>query len=230
MSKGGKRALVALGVLVALAGGAVTFLPQILFGDGVDYSKVVSIEKDPAYQDAALLDKAWQLPVASQLKPGMEFQHNGSFCGPTSAVVVSHSLHLPADQSHILDGTQVHSTFGVVFGGLTLDEEAGVLREKTKKNVTVLRDLTLDQFRSEVAHANDPDKRYVVNFHRGPLFGRGGGHHSPIAGYVADKDLVLVADVNAKYQPWLVSTERLWKAVDTVDKASGKKRGLLRIE
>jgi len=230
MSKGGKRALIALGVLIALLAGAITILPPLLFGDGVDYSRVVSIEKDPVYQDHALLDKAWQLPVAAQLKPGMEFQHNGSFCGPTSAVVLSHSLHMDADQSHILDGTEVHPTFGIVFGGVTLDQLAGVVREKTHKNVTVLRDLTLDQFRAEVAHANDPDKRYIANFHRGPLFGRGGGHHSPIAGYLADKDLVLVADVNAKYQPWLVSTERLWKAVDTVDKATGKKRGLLRIE
>ena len=52
---------------------------------------------------------------------------------------------------------------------------AAVLRDKLHKQVTVLRDLELTQFRSELVHANDPDRRYIVNFHRGPLFGKGGG-------------------------------------------------------
>jgi hypothetical protein len=37
-----------------------------------------------------------------------------------------------------------------------------------------------------------------------------------------------VLDVNEKFKPWLVKSERLFKAIDTAD--SGKKRGLLRIE
>jgi len=41
---------------------------------------------------------------------------------------------------------------------------------------------------------------------------------------------VLVLDVNARFRPWLVSTERLLAALNTVDKQSGQKRGLLRIE
>jgi Phytochelatin synthase len=228
MTRGGKRALVALAMLGLLAGGAVVALPPLLFGDGVDYSQVVSIAKTPEYQDAALLDRAWQ--AAARFKPGMEYQHNGSFCGPTSAVVVAHSLGAAATQGDILDGTAVHSTWGMVFGGVTLDELAGVVRERLHKNVTVLRDLDLAQFRAELSHANDPDRRYIVNFHRGPLFGRGGGHHSPIGAYLADRDLVLVLDVNEKYHPWLVSSERLWNAVNTVDKQTHQKRGLLLIQ
>ena len=104
------------------------------------------------------------------------------------------------------------------------------MRKKTGRTVTILRDLDLDHFRQELAHANDPARRYTVNFTRAPLFGRGGGHHSPVGGYLADRDLVLVLDVNAKYKPWLVSTERLFHAVDTVDRSSHRKRGLLRIE
>ena len=119
---------------------------------------------------------------------------------------------------------------GFCFGGLTLDELAGIARRTTGRRVTVLRDLTLDSLRAELARANDPSVRYVVNFHRGPLFTEGGGHHSPIGGYLADKDLALVVDVNRKYQPWLVSTERLHRAIDTVDKQSKQKRGLLLIE
>lgn len=42
-----------------------------------------------------------------------------------------------------------------------------------------------------------------------------------------DRDLVLVLDVNRDFRPWLVERERLYRALDTVDRASGKKRGLL---
>jgi hypothetical protein len=226
-----KRGLIALGVVIALLGGAVVILPPLLFGDGVDYSHVSSIERLPSYQDPALLAKAFALPVAATYqKSGLDYQRNGSFCGPTTAVDVTRSLGSAADQAHILDGTQSHTTLGILFGGLTLDEEADVIRTKTGHKVTVLRDLDLAAFRAELAHANDPDRRYTVNFSRGPLFGRGGGHHSPIGGYLPSEDLVLVLDVNDKFKPWLVPSERLFGAVDTVDRGAHAKRGLLRIE
>jgi hypothetical protein len=226
-----KRAVLAVAVMIGLAVAAVAIVPPLLFSDGVDYSHVTSIERDTTYRDPALMARALALPVAATyVKGGLEYQRNGSFCGPTTAVDVDHSLGMPVDQAHILDGSDVHSTLGMVWGGVTLDQEAELLRKKTGHTVTVLRDLDLEQFRQELTHANDPTRRYTVNFTRGPLFGRGGGHHSPIGGYLADRDLVLVLDVNRKYQPWLVSSERLFRAVDTVDKSSHKKRGLLRIE
>jgi hypothetical protein len=69
-----------------------------------------------------------------------------------------------------------------------------------------------------------------VNFHRGPLFGIGHGHFSPILGYLADKDLVFVGDVNHDYMPFVVSSARLFDAMNTVDSASGLKRGFLVID
>jgi hypothetical protein len=226
-----KKALIITGVVVGLLGGAVAVGPRLLFGDGHDYSHAISIKTLAAYQDPALMDKAWALPVAALYhKEGVDYQRNGSFCGPTSAVNVMRSLGQSANQGTILDDTGIKTTFGMVFGGLTLDEEAGVIEKKTGKKVTKLRDLTVEQLREELTHANDPSRRYIVNFHRGPLFGTGGGHHSPIAGYLAQEDLVLVLDVNEKYKPWLVPTARLQEAIDTVDKQSGQKRGLLRIE
>ena len=45
-----------------------------------------------------------------------------------------------------------------------------------------------------------------------------------------DEDLVLVLDVNKKYGPWLVKSERLYEAMNTVDTGTQKKRGLLLIE
>ena len=226
-----RRALVALGLLILLCGGAVALLPSMLWGDGTDYSRVVSIERAPEYQDPALLARAFQLPVAALYqKGGLEYQRNPSFCGPTSAVDLAHSLGAAASQANVLDGTEVHATFGLVLGGVTLDREAELVRARLHYKATVLRNLDLAAFRAEMARANDPSRRYLVNFSRGPLFGRGGGHHSPIGGYLAADDLVLVLDVNAKYKPWLVKTERLFQAIDTVDRQTKQKRGLLLIE
>jgi hypothetical protein len=230
MSRAGKG-LVAVAAMIVVLGGAVVALPTLLFSDGVDYSHAASIKKTHDYQDAALLSRAWALPVAQVYQhDGVDYQHNGSFCGPTSAVNVLRSLGQTSDQAHVLDGTETHPHLGMLFGGITLDHLADVVRAKSGKRVTVLRDLTLDQFRAEMARTNDPSLRYIVNFHRGPLFATGGGHHSPIGGYLAAEDLVLVVDVNQKYHPWLVPTARLYEAVDTFDKSAGKKRGLLRIE
>ncbi len=112
--------------------------------------------------------------------------------------------------------------------GLTLDELAEVARRHTKRTVTVLRDLTPDTFHELLRHANDPGRRYIVNFSREPIFGAGGGHHSPIGGYLEAEDLVFVLDVNLDFQPWLVEGRRLFAAMDTFD--GEKKRGLLQIE
>ncbi len=212
---------------LALLAGTATMLPPLLRGDGRDDSHVVSIKTAPTYQSAALLARAWELPVARRYKDGLDFQGNGSFCGPTSIVNVLRSLGMSATQDDVLAGTSISTVFGFLPGGVTLDELAELARARLGKEVAVRRDLDLSAFRALIARANDEATRLIVNFHRGPLFGQGGGHHSPIAGYLADDDLVFVLDVNRKYQPWLVETARLFEAIDTVDATNGKKRGVL---
>lgn len=130
----------------------------------------------------------------------------------------------------MLEGTGRCRLFGYCWNGLTLDELADVVRAKTARKVTVIRDLTLAEFREHMTHSNDLSRRYVVNFHRGLLFGRGGGHHSPVGGYLPSKDLVFVLDVNGSFGPWLVPSERLYRAMDTIDGESHRKRGLLLLE
>jgi hypothetical protein len=225
-----RKVWLSIGFAVLLLGGAARFVPPLLWGDHVDYSHVVSIKTSREYQDPALLEKAWALPVATLYRAELDYQRNGSFCGPTSLVNVLRSLHQPGDQASILEGTGVSTVAGVLPGGLTLDELAEIARKKLGKQVTVLRDLDLPAFREQLKHVNDPARRYVVNFTRGPLFGTGGGHHSPIAGYLIDEDLVFVLDVNKSYGPWLVKSERLYEAMNTVDRGAKKKRGLLLIE
>lgn len=215
--------LLTLASLIALPASFV--IRGVFFPPKLD---VPSIKRDATYQDAALLERAWKMPVAASYRSGLLFQSNGSFCGPTSLANVQRSLgNASASPDSVLSGTGECWT-GVCWGGLSLDELADVARHATGRKVTVLRGLSLAQFREELRRVNDPRLRYVVNFQRAPLFAEGGGHHSPIAAYLEAEDLALVLDVNENFKPWLVKTERLFKAVDTAD--TGKKRGLLRIE
>jgi len=213
-----KRAAIA-GVL-ALAVGAV--------GVGLFFrgqrSDVVSIATLPAYQDRALLERAWSLPVAKTFPRPLLSQGNPTVCGPASLanVLRSEGVATTIDRAAEAAGC----TWGLCLTGRTLDQLAAGAKALGLE-ASVLRPSTVEGLREELRHANDPSRRYLVNFHRGPLFGRGGGHHSPIGGYLEDLDLVFVLDVNASYGPWLVPVERLFAAMNTDDDTSGQKRGLL---
>jgi hypothetical protein len=213
-----------------LLGGTALVLPIFVSEGHADYARVVSIKDTRDYQDPALLKKAWALPVATAYQADIESQQNGSVCGPTSLANVLHSLKQPGNQESILQGSGFSTVMGYLPQGLTLDQLADIARQKLQRKVTVLRDLDLAAFRAQLSHVNDPARRYVINFSRGPLFGTGGGHHSPLAAYLMQEDLVLVLDVNKKYGPWLVKSDRLYEAMNTVDATAQKKRGLLLIE
>lgn len=217
-------ALVVVALLLLLVGGFVlrvtVFVPRF---------DVPSIAATPQYKDAALLERAWALPVAATYGRRLDYQTNPSVCGPASVANALRSLGVGgASQDSVLAGTGKCGT-GMCFMGLTLDELADVARHSGKK-VTVLRDLSIAELRDQLRRANDPSRRTLINFHRGLLFGKGTGHHSPIGGYLEAEDLVFVLDVNGTFGPWLVSTERLFTAMDSIDSSSGKKRGLLVIE
>jgi hypothetical protein len=107
---------------------------------------------------------------------------------------------------------------GYCIPGLTLDELAGVAVANTSRKVTVLRDLTPEQFLNHIWRSNDPSRRYVVNFRRKEIFDAGGGHFSDCR----------ISRRLYHFQPWLVERSRLYSAVNTLD--GNKKRGLLLIE
>jgi len=188
---------------------------------------VDSIARAPYYQDPALLERAWQLPVARTYPNPLEYQINGAFCGPAAAVNLFRSLGIDRyDQESLFDRAEV-SRWKARFMGLTLDELAGLIRSNADLEVAVLRDLTREAFRAHLQRANDPTVRYLINFDRRPLFGVDIGHFSPLGGYLADSDLVFVLDVLDEYKPFLVPADRLYAAMDTPDSETGKKRGLL---
>lgn len=218
------RIVLAVVAMGAFGGGAIALRPAAP-------PAANSIERLAAYQDPALLARAWALPVARLYGPdGFVYQRNPSICGPTSLANVLHSEGRSGDPVELLAGTGIFSIFGLLPRGLTLDQEAGLISLRLGGKVTTLRGLSLDQFRAEMAKANDPAHRLIVNFTRAPLFGRGHGHFSPVLGYLADKDLVFVGDVNRNYRPWLVPTARLYEAQAGVDPDSSQSRGVLEVD
>lgn len=175
-----------------------------------------------------LLSRAWHLPVAATFKQSITWQSNASRCGPASVANAYRSLgEEETTETEVLEGTGRCWT-GFCIIGLTLDELAEVAQEHTERKVSIIRDITVDEFREHMKRANDPSRRYVINFTRERIFGAGAGHHSPIGGYLEAQDMVFVLDVNENYKPWLVETDRLFAAMDTLD--GGKKRGLLLIQ
>jgi hypothetical protein len=175
-----------------------------------------------------LMERAWRLPVAATFNRQLTWQSNGSRCGPAAVANAYRSLGDPAStEGKVLAGTGRCWT-GVCMLGLTLDELAEVARANSNRKITVLRDISEEQFREHLRLSNDPRRRYIVNFDRKQVFGAGVGHFSPIGGYLEAEDMVLVLDVNSDFQPWLIERTRLFAAVNTFD--GDKKRGLLLIE
>jgi len=211
-----------IGLLLALAlilSAAITFLPAKVPPDVIEASVTRS---------QALLERAWQLPVARTFSRDLAWQSNPSVCGAASLANVFSSLgEEPDTEAEALSGAD-RCWFGICFIGLTLDELAEVAQANTKRKVTVLRDLTPEAFRNILRQANDQSRRYIVNFSREAIFGAGVGHHSPVGGYLEEEDLVFVLDVNRNFRPWLIERARLFNAVDTLD--GDRKRGILLIE
>lgn len=222
-----RRIGLAIAAVLLLLCGVAALRVAPLFLAANDYSAVPSIETTRTYRDPALMHAAWAMPVAARYRRlPFEFQHNQSLCGPTSVADVLHSLGDPRSQEQVLAGFPKRTWFGYLPGGLTLDELGALLSQRAGRPARLLRDLDLAGFRAAMRRVNDPRYRIIANFHRGPMFGRGHGHFSPLLAYLPDRDLVLVGDVNPAYRPYLVSTERLWRAVDTTDPDTGRKRGL----
>jgi hypothetical protein len=180
-----------------------------------------SIRATPTWQHPTLLERAWALPVAKTYTPLLS-QGFTSICGPTSVANVLRSLGVKAGRNPLRG-------FGV--RAMSLDQLVHESAEvaPTGWRVEAARPQSVEALRTLLRETNDPDRRFISNFARAPLFGGGSGHHSPIGGYLDDEDLAFVLDVNGSYGPWLVSTERLFEAMSTVaDWSTGRTRGLAR--
>ena len=218
-------------VWMAALAATIVSIVLALVGAGLVVSRTKvspeAIQSSVIHADNAV-ERAWKLPVAASFRHQVSWQSNVSLCGPSSLANVFRSLGEEAtSEKSVLAGTGLCWT-GFCIMGLTLDELAGLARAKTARRVTVLRDMSAEEFREHLKRSNDPTHRYILNFDRKMIFGAGGGHHSPIGGYLENGDLVFVLDVNRDYRPWLVERTRLFDAMNTRD--GDKKRGMLLIE
>jgi hypothetical protein len=215
-----RKIVVGLLTGVVLWGGITSYIAQSKVPAELIRTSVIRTEE--------ILDKARRLPVAETYGPDLHWQSNGSVCGAASLANAFRSLGEEVDtEAEVLVGTS-SCWFHVCPVGLTLDQVADLAQAHTARKVTVLRDLTPEAFHEILRDTNNPERRYVINFSRQPIFGAGAGHISPIGGYLEREDLVFVLDVNQEFRPWLIERARLYSAMDTFD--GGKKRGLVRIE
>ncbi|KAK1931327.1 Glutathione gamma-glutamylcysteinyltransferase [Phytophthora citrophthora] len=101
----------------------------------------------------------------------------------------------------------------------------GVLAESFRAT----KDFTLEQFREIVKHSCSTNSEIVVlNYSRRVLGQTGDGHFSPIGGYHAERDMVLLMDVaRFKYPPHWVKLSRVFEAMRLVVPAMNKPRGLV---
>ena len=168
-----------------------------------------------------------------QLSSEFVTQSRRGFCGvATSVAVINAALHpRPRVTQKTLftpAAAAARSELAVSFGGMTLEQLAGILRAHgLQVRVTHAVDSDLASFR-EAARATlaEPRVFLVVNYDRKVLGQTGPGHISPLGAYDAEEDRVLVLDVAAyKYPYTWVPLEKLWSAMNTTDAASGKTRG-----
>ncbi|MDQ3335452.1 MAG: phytochelatin synthase [Myxococcota bacterium] len=116
--------------------------------------------------------------------------------------------------------------------GLDLDEVACLARCNGAR-VDLFRAESSDgaAWRSSLRAAARGEGVVVASYDRAGLDQTGSGHFSPIGGYHAARDLVLVLDVaRFKYPPHWISAERLWQAMHPIDPATGRSRGWIALQ
>lgn len=114
-----------IGFLLAFAlllSAAITLLPAKVPPEVVEASVTRS---------QALLERAWQLPVASTFGRNLAWQSNPSVCGAASLANVFRSLgEEPDTEAEALSGAD-RCWFGICFIELTLDQLAEVAQANT---------------------------------------------------------------------------------------------------
>ena len=162
-------------------------------------------------------------------------QAEPEFCGLGSLVVALNALGIDPGRlwkgpwrwfsEELLDCCVSHEE--VRRRGLDLDEVACLAR-CNGATVELFRAESSDPatWREALAAAARGDGVLIAAYDRAALDQTGSGHFSPIGGYFAARDMVLVLDVaRFKYPPHWIPAERLWRAMHPIDPATGRSRG-----
>lgn len=180
-------------------------------------------------------------PLSSQFVT----QNNQAYCGVASIVMVLNSLGIPAPeapqykpyrvftQENFFSSEKTQTVItaeDVSRQGMTLDQLGGLLGSYgVKVGVYHAGDISLENFRKLAADNLQQSGNFlIVNYLRNAISQEKGGHISPLAAYNKQTDRFLILDVSRyKYPPVWVKAEELWKAMTTLDRASGKTRGFV---
>lgn len=179
-----------------------------------------------------------------QLAQNFSVQTTQTFCGVASAITVLNAMPIskPVDPIYAPYAYFTQNNFftpavekvisfqTVLKMGMTRDEMSVALTQHGVRANSIAGD-SLDEaaLRSILKNTLIEDGQYVlVNFYRESLGQVGGGHWSILAAYDAESDSVLLLDVaKYKYTPAWVGLRTLRLAIDTIDSASKKPRGLV---
>jgi glutathione gamma-glutamylcysteinyltransferase len=173
-------------------------------------------------------------------------QSEPSYCSLSSLAMVLNALnHDPrktwkgvwrwvSEESLFCDSKRVqcgHSQEKIKSGGMNFGdfEALQVCQPRIVIQSFPVTDENPAPFRSLVirsCQATKHDSFLISNFSRAVLDQTGDGHFSPIGGYHAPSDSVLILDVaRFKYPPYWVTVELLWKAMRAIDQQSQRSRG-----
>uniref|UniRef100_A0A6N2LAB7 glutathione gamma-glutamylcysteinyltransferase n=1 Tax=Salix viminalis TaxID=40686 RepID=A0A6N2LAB7_SALVM len=114
---------------------------------------------------------------------------------------------------------------GITFGKVACLAHCNAAKVETFRT----NEITVDGFRRFVVSCNSSEDCYIISsYHRGTFKQTGSGHFSPIGGYHAGKDMVLILDVaRFIYPPHWVPLELLWEAMNTIDEATRHHGGFM---
>lgn len=197
-----------------------------------------SIKETFTYQDPELVSRLWkETKIGTLYFSAVEYQLQEGYCGSATMRCILKSLVSAGKLSE----DKVPETSS---GPMTATRFANLIDQVSNgalKSHLVLGSEGYDAFLQAIKLANNPEYRIALNFLRSPIFGTQGsvalpvnfmktffgGHFSPIVGYLEDRDLVAVFDVNHNYGLFFVDSKRLYDAVNTYDLQSGVCRALI---
>jgi hypothetical protein len=229
------RRMIAAGVVVV-----VLAVPPIGFGAvywKISHPTVAMQTLPPALvaldtpDGKALLDGAEARADADVLLPLLQPQEKMSWCGVASSATVLSALEgarISQDAVFTERASAVRSFWKVTFGGMPLEDLAGILRaHDALVAVTHAADSDVERFREAIVrNLAEPRDFLIVNYTRAALSQGGTGHFSPVGAYDADTDRVLILDTAAfKFPPTWVPLGAMFTAMNTVDSDGGRTRG-----
>lgn len=111
--------------------------------------------------------------------------------------------------------------------GLTLDEVACLARcNGADVELERAAPSNLERWRAALAVAASDEAVVIAAYDRAALGQTGSGHFSPLGGYHAAKNLVLMLDVaRFKYPAHWMDADRLWRSMQRIDPTTNQARG-----